>query len=69
MNHNNPLVTSKHNFVLDRKVVLIDSDDRDIERWPNSSEFEIRCPQIYNNVESIKLSKIKLRNLLYNISE
>ena len=69
MNSNNPLVTSKHNFVLDRKILLIDSDDRDIERWPNSSEFEIRCPQIYNNVESIKLSNIMLPNFLYNISE
>jgi len=69
MNSNNPLVTCKHNFVLDRKILLIDSDDRDIERWPHSSEFEIRCPQIYNNVESIKLSNIMLPNFLYNISE
>jgi len=69
MNHNNPLIKSKHNFVLDRKVLLIDSDDRDIERWPHSTEFEIRCPQIYNNVESIKLVNIMLPNFLYNISE
>jgi hypothetical protein len=69
MNSNNPLVKTKHNFVLDRKILLIDSDDRDIERWPHSSEFEIRCPQIYNNVESIKLVNIMLPNFLYNISE
>ena len=69
MNHNNPLIINKHNFVLDRKILLIDSDDRDIERWPNSSEFEITCPQIYNNVESIRLSNIMLPNFLLNISE
>ena len=69
MNSNNPLVKTKHNFVLDRKILLIDSDDRDIERWPHTSEFEIRCPQIYNNVESIKLVNIMLPNFLYNISE
>jgi hypothetical protein len=69
MNSNNPLVTSKHNFVLDRKILLIDSNDRDIERWPNASEFEIRCPQIYNNVESLRLVNIMLPNFFYNISE
>jgi hypothetical protein len=41
MNHTNPLVTTKHNFVLDRKILFIDSNDRDKERWPNASEFEI----------------------------
>ena len=48
---NNPLIKTSHNLVLDRKILLIDSDDRDIERWPSASEFEINCPQIYNNVE------------------
>lgn len=66
---NNPLIKTSHNLVLDRKILLIDSDDRDIERWPSASEFEINCPQIYNNVESIKLSNIMLPNFLYNISE
>lgn len=33
MNHNHPLIKTSHNFVLDRKVLFIDSNDRDIERW------------------------------------
>ena len=69
MNHNNPLVTTKHNFVLDRKILFIDSNDRDKERWPNASEFEITCPQNYTNVESLRLSNIMLPNFFYNISE
>jgi len=69
MNHNNPLIQKKQNFVLDSKVLFIDSNDRDIERWPNASEFEINCPQIYNNVESLRLSNIMLPNHFFNISE
>ena len=69
MNSNNPLVKTKHNFVLDRKILFIDSNDRDKERWPNASEFEINCPQNYTNVESLRLSNIMLPNFFYNISE
>jgi hypothetical protein len=69
MNHNHPLIKTSHNFVLDRKVLFIDSNDRDIERWPSASEFEINCPQNYNNVESLRLSSIMLPNFFYNISE
>jgi hypothetical protein len=69
MNHNNPLIKTKHNFVLDRKILFIDSNDRDKERWPNPAEFEISCPQNYNNVESLRLVNIMLPNFFYNISE
>ena len=34
-----------------------------------SNEFEIITPQIYTNVESLRLLNIKLPNQLYNISE
>jgi len=69
MNHCHPLIKTSHNFVLDRKVLFIDSNDRDIERWPNASEFEINCPQNYNNVESLRLVSIVLPSFFYNISE
>ena len=69
MNINNPLVKTSHNFVLDRKILFIDSNDRDKERWPNASEFEINCPQNYTNVESLRLSNIMLPTFFYNISE
>lgn len=69
MNHHHPLIEKSHNFVLDRKVLFIDSNDRDIQRWPNSSEFEINCPEIYNNVESLRLLNIQLPSFFFNISE
>jgi len=56
-------------YSIDSKILFIDSNDRDIAKWPNSSEFEITCPQVYNNVQSLNLLNIVLPNSIYNISD
>jgi hypothetical protein len=56
-------------YSIDSKILFIDSNDRDIAKWPNSSEFEINCPQVYNNVQSLNLLNIVLPNFIYNISD
>lgn len=63
------LIERKQNFTLDRKVVSVDTNDRDINKWPNPCEFEVSCPQSYNNIESIRLLNIQTPNKFYNISE
>jgi hypothetical protein len=65
------LSSQNHNFAysIDSKILFIDSNDRDISKWPNSSEFEIYCPQVYNNVQSINLLNIVLPHNIYNISD
>ena len=59
------------NFIdsIDSKILFIDSNDRDIAKWPNSSEFEICCPQVYTNVQSLNLLNLVLPNVIYNISD
>lgn len=57
------------NYSIDSKILFIDSNDRDIAKWPNPSEFEITCPQVYNNVQSLNLLNIVLPNTIYNISD
>jgi hypothetical protein len=57
------------NYSIDSKILFIDSNDRDIAKWPNSSEFEITCPQVYTNVQSLNLLNIVLPNAIYNISD
>ena len=42
--------------MLQYKFVSINSDDRDIKKYPNSSEFEIELPQDYINVQIVKLN-------------
>ena len=67
MNHQ--LIERVQNFTLDRKILSIDSDDRDKEKWPNAAEFELSCPQIYNSIETIRILNIHMPNYFYNISE
>ena len=67
-NINDFLIERLQNFTLDRKVLSVNTNDRDITKFPNPSEFEIICPQIYSNVESVRLLNIQLPDKFYNIS-
>tara|TARA_Y100000389_G_scaffold182124_2_gene198460 strand:+ start:33 stop:983 length:951 start_codon:yes stop_codon:yes gene_type:complete len=62
------LINRLQNYTLNRKIISIESDDREISKWPNSNEFEVAFPQIYNNIESIRLLNINIPNKLYNIA-
>lgn len=63
------LIERMQNFTLNRKVLSVDSNDRNINKYPNPSLFEIDCPNVYTNIESIRLLNITFPNKLYNISE
>ena len=63
------LIERLQNFTLDRKILSVDTNDRDINRWKNPNEFEVSCPQTYTNVESIRLVNIQYPTNLNNISE
>ena len=51
-----PLIPNANQYYIEKKYVSIHSEDRDIIKYPNSSEFEIELPQDYLNVHSAKLS-------------
>tara|TARA_Y100001935_G_C17310190_1_gene515344 strand:- start:4118 stop:5077 length:960 start_codon:yes stop_codon:yes gene_type:complete len=68
MSYNN-LISRNQNFILDSKILYINSDDRNIQKYPNANSFEINMPQAYKNVESIRLLNIQFPSNLYNISE
>lgn len=63
---NKPLIVREQDYVLDRKLVSIHSEDRDEAKYPNSNNFEIELPETLNNVQSIQLSEIILPNNAYN---
>jgi hypothetical protein len=50
-----PLIPREQTYVLERKLVTIHSEDRDVCAWPHSSHFEITLPQKLTNVQSIRL--------------
>jgi len=52
---NHPLIPNSQEYMVLKKYVSIHSEDRDIKKYPNSTEFEIELPQDYLNVLSIRL--------------
>jgi hypothetical protein len=53
--NNHPLITNANQYFFEKKFVSIHSEDRDLTKYPNSSEFEIELPQDYLNVVSVHL--------------
>jgi len=53
--NNHPLIKNSNQYFLEKKYVSIHSEDRDITKYPNSSEFELNLPQEYLNVVSARL--------------
>ena len=52
---NHPLIPSSQEYLYLRKYVSIHSEDRNILKYPNSSEFEIELPEDILNVVSLRL--------------
>jgi hypothetical protein len=51
-----PLIPNSNEFSLKKKYISIHSEDRNIIKWPSSSDFEIELPQDYINVQGVRLS-------------
>ncbi len=51
-----PLIPNSQEYIYYKKYVSIHSEDRDITKYPNASQFDIELPEDYLNVISIKLS-------------
>ena len=52
---NHPLIPNSQQYILYNKYISIHSEDRDILKYPNSTEFEIELPEDLLNVVSLKL--------------
>ena len=64
-----PLISREQNYVLDRKLLTLHSEDRDITKWPNANEFEIVLPQQLLNIQSMRLVEIEVPTNLYVFSD
>ena len=54
-NNPNPLIPRQQNYVIERKLVSIHSEDRDITKYPFSQKFDVTLPQPLLNVQSMRL--------------
>ena len=55
-------------YVVQKKIVTVHSEDRDITKWPTPTQFEIDPPVDYKNVVSMRLNEIELPIPLYLFS-
>ena len=55
LGNSKPLIKREENYVLDRKLLTVHSEDRDITKWPNSNTFEIVLPETLLLVQSMRL--------------
>jgi hypothetical protein len=51
-----PLIPNSNEYSLKKKFISIHSEDRNVNKWPSSSEFEIELPQDYINIQGVRLS-------------
>ena len=57
-NHN--LIQSSQNYFLNRKLITFHSEDRDINKWPDSNNFEVMIPNTLKNIQSMRLVQISI---------
>ncbi len=55
LSYSHPLIPNANEYLFEKKFVSIHSEDRNMVKFPNASEFEIELPQDYINVQSVKL--------------
>ena len=60
VNNEHQLIRRQNTYVLDRKLVTIHSEDRDINKWPNSNHFEVELPDSVSNIQSMRLVEVQL---------
>ena len=68
LGNSKPLINREQNYVLDRKLVTVHSEDRDITKWPNSNSFEIMLPEQLLNVQSMRLIQATLPAIFFTFN-
>ena len=68
LQNDTPLRTTSQNMSLKQKLISVHSYDRDIKKWPNANNFEIRLPNSVSNIHSMRLATISLPNNQYVFS-
>ena len=68
LNTSHPFAEREQTYFLDRKLVSIHSNDRDLCKWPNPSHFEIELPENLINVYSLRLINASFPSNLYTFS-
>lgn len=66
---NYPLIPNQHSYFVQDKLIYINSEDRNIKKYPNPSSFEITLPTDIVNVATIQLKNWMLPTILNTFSQ
>ena len=68
-NATHPLIPNAQQYMFELQYVSIHSEDRNILKYPNASDFEIELPQDYLNVQGFRLASGYFPFTLYTFSD
>ena len=54
---------------IEERVMTIHSNDRDINKWPKTNEFELKMPDTITNIYSIEIKDIYIPKQMNIFSE
>ena len=60
-----PLIQNQKDYKVNSKIISIQSEDRDVTKWPSSSQFEVTLPVEYRNVVSLRALDIQIPHTYY----
>ena len=69
VNTQHHVIQNNNNFVLDRKLVTIHSNDRDYSKYPNANNFHIKLGSQFDNVQSVRLVDYQFPKKTYVFSD
>jgi hypothetical protein len=67
-NTTHPIIPNAQQYMFEQQYISIHSEDRNILKYPNASEFEIELPQDYLNVQGFRLASGYFPFTLYTFS-
>tara|TARA_B100000900_G_C20593246_1_gene722376 strand:+ start:103 stop:1326 length:1224 start_codon:yes stop_codon:yes gene_type:complete len=69
LNSQHHVIANNKNFVMDRKVVTIHSNDRDYSKYHSANKFNIKLGTQFDNVQSVRLIDYQFPKNLYTFSD
>ena len=62
------LITRQQSYNLNKKILSVHSEDRDVCKWPYSNNFAIECPEVYEKVETMRIVDITMPSVQYTFT-
>lgn len=62
------LITRQQSYNLNKKILSVHSEDRDMCKWPYSNNFAIECPEVYEKVETMRIVDITMPSIQYTFT-